>query len=679
MKLKRILLHNFSAFEGNHELDLSPSDNPSKNIVLIGGMNGSGKTSLLEAVKLCLYGERKSGLLSPQESPSAFINKRFNQNARDKREKRMFVELTFDKVPIPNFQEIKIRRSWFFDSVTGKYEDSSMTISLDGKELQLVGKEQWQDFIDEKIPPGISDFFFFDGEKIQQLADDDTDRESLRDSIRNLLGLKTLANLSSDLSTHIDNVRRSSDSVTDAELKKLEAEEADFVEKVRIGNDELEKIQDELLDLREVDERLEKEIRRLTGLGTDNRGVLEQEVAEAERQKRTANDEILRMAGEILPFAISGRICEDLRERLRAEDALRQWEASKVRVHPQLDKIVKRVFWDESINRPRPDISPPQKTFYAKLLTDEWESLFVPKPDDAADTVIHELSTRDERFVLSTLEKVSGEVVGRLKELLEMRERASRRWQDYNRELSNLPEDNSYIGQLVTDSREKQLRQQVLFEQKGRLQDEITRHEREIKSVNEKIEHLKGKLQESRKARHQVILAKKIRSIVGDYEKLLQLRKIAELEQHTTEMYRKLARKNDFVGEVKIDLSTFDVTIHDPRGNIKEKRRLSAGEKQIYAISLLWGLARSSDVDLPIIVDTPFARLDSEHRTNIAMHYFPFASEQVVILSTDEEIDHRYVQMLAGCIGMTYLIKHSDKDKRSVFEAGYFFHGSITL
>ena len=165
--------------------------------------------------------------------------------------------------------------------------------------------------------------------------------------------------------------------------------------------------------------------------------------------------------------------------------------------------------------------------------------------------------------------------------------------------------------------------------------------ERELKSVREKIENLKTKLAIAKKIQKQVALARKIRSAVQVYENKLQNRKLAELEDFTSQMYKRLARKQDFVGEVKIDLRTFDVAIHDTEGRVKEKRSLSAGEKQIYAIALLWGLAKSSDVELPIIIDTPFARLDSEHRTNIARHYFPFASEQVIILSTDEEIDQR--------------------------------------
>jgi DNA sulfur modification protein DndD len=672
MILKNVILHNYTAFEGTQEINLTPTENSEQNIILIGAMNGSGKTSLLEAVKLCLYGERTSGLVPQRESETSFINKKFNYNARVRHEKKMFIELVFDDVPLPDPHEIKIQRSWIFDSISGRYESSAMAIYKDGKELELVAREQWQDFINEKIPPGVSDFFFFDGEKIQQLADDSTDRESLKESIRNLLGLKTIGNLESDLSTHIDNIRRETDKVTDSQLRELEAEEARYDEKLRDNREELSEIQNQLDGLYEEEAQLEKEIRRLTGIGTNNRNKLEQDITDAENQKRRANEEILKLASDILPFAISGRICDDLSARILSEESLRQWEAAKTRVHPQLHKIVSRVFWDEDVIRIKPDISPIQKAYYSKLLTDEWEALFMPKPEDAADEAIHELSAKEERFVLSTLDKVSKEIIGNLKDLLTMRERASRRSQDANRELRNLPEDDSHIGQMVSDFKNKSELKRTLNEKTGKLADEISRYERELKSAQERIVNLKDKLRVAKKVQAQVDLARKIRLAVQDYEKQLQRRKLSELERFTTEMYQRLARKQDFVGEVKIDLRTFDVSIHDPHGQIKEKRSLSAGEKQIYAIALLWGLAKSSDVELPIIIDTPFARLDSEHRTNIAKHYFPFASEQVIILSTDEEIDYRYTELLRPFIGQTYLIKHSDSERRSIIEEGYF-------
>lgn len=674
MILKNAVLHNYTAFEGTQQINLTPTENSEQNIILIGAMNGSGKTSLLEAVKLCLYGERGSGLVPPRESEASFINKKFNYNARARHEKKMFIELTFDAVPIPDPHEIRIQRSWTFDSISGRYESTALTIYKDNKELELVAREQWQDFVKEIIPEGVSDFFFFDGEKIQQLADDSTDRESLKESIRNLLGLKIVGKLELDLSTHIDDIRRETDKVTDSQLRELETEEARYYEKIKSNREQLAEIQNQLYGLYDEEAQLEKEIRSYTGIGVSNRNQLEQEIAESENQKRKANEEILKLASDVLPFAIAGRVCDDLRARILSEESLRQWEAAKSRVHPQLHRIVSRVFWDEEVTRIKPDISPIQKAFYCKLLTDEWEALFMPKPEDAADEAIHELSAKDERFVLGTLDKVSKEIIGNLKDLLTMRERASRRAVDASRELRNLPEDDSHIGQMVADFKSKSELKRTLNEKTGKLEDEISRFERELKSVQERIVNLKDKLVGAKKTQNQVDLARNIRSAVQDYEKKLQIRKLSELERYTTDMYRRLARKQDFVGEVKIDLRTFDVSIHDPHGQVKEKRSLSAGEKQIYAIALLWGLAKSSDVELPIIIDTPFARLDSEHRTNIAKHYFPFASEQVIILSTDEEIDQKYFGLLKASIGRNYLIEYNNEQRNSIIKSGYFLN-----
>ncbi|HYX30524.1 MAG TPA: hypothetical protein VE863_18450 [Pyrinomonadaceae bacterium] len=235
-----------------------------------------------------------------------------------------------------------------------------------------------------------------------------------------------------------------------------------------------------------------------------------------------------------------------------------------------------------------------------------------------------------------------------------------------------MPEDESHISSLFDKRKRNEQSKQELNRDLGRLSDEYTRHERDLKTAQERMVHLKQRLKEAEESRNRVALARKVQATIEVYEKALQDRKLNELERLTTEMYKQLARKKDFVGEVKIDPAIFDITLHDPRGRVREKRSLSAGEKQIFAISLLWGLAQASNVELPIMIDTPFARLDSEHRTNIATQYFPRASEQVIVLSTDEEVDQKYVKLLRPFIKQTYLIDHDDAERRSTIKPGYF-------
>ena len=673
MLLTKIVLHNFAAFEGTQEFNLTPSDSPEQNIILIGAMNGSGKTSLLEAVKLCLYGERNSGLLGAREVPDKFIRERFNYKALNRHETEMWVELTLDEVELPGARHlVQVRRTWHFHPVHSSYERDDFTIIKDGKLLQIIDPEHWQDFINDNIPPGIAGFFFFDGEKIQELANDTNDRVVLRNSIRNLLGLSIYSRLTEDLINHTDNIRRDADKVTDDELKQLEDAEAKLQQLI---SDNLEKhleAQSTLQGLLQQDEKLEREARRMVGAGANVRDNLQKEIVESDAQKRAVNEEILRIAGEFLPFAIAGKICDDLRTQIESEEKLRQWEASKVQIYPQLERVVERVFYNHNAPESNLDISPSQRDFYASRLTDEWESIFISRPQDAANVVLHELSPKDERSILSTLDQVAAQSLGMLKDLLTRRERASRRFQDASRELRNLPEENAQLSDLFDTHRANDAEKQAINRQIGKLQDEHSKYERELKSIQNRIINIKNKLIAAKADRQRIELARKVQETLIRYEQELQKRKLTELELSTTEMYSRLARKNDFVGKVTINPTTFDVTLHDTSGHVREKRSLSAGEKQIYAISLLWGLARTSNIELPIIIDTPFARLDSEHRTRIAEHYFPRASKQVVVLSTDEEIDQHYTSLLKPYIGRTLIVEYIDAEQRASVREGYF-------
>ena len=101
--------------------------------------------------------------------------------------------------------------------------------------------------------------------------------------------------------------------------------------------------------------------------------------------------------------------------------------------------------------------------------------------------------------------------------------------------------------------------------------------------------------------------------------------------------------------------------------------RLSAGERQLLAIALLWGLARVSGRALPTVIDTPLGRLDSSHRANLIERYFPSASHQVILLSTDEEINRTYHRMLEPQIGRSYLLQYDDEERATTVVDGYFW------
>ena len=168
-------------------------------------------------------------------------------------------------------------------------------------------------------------------------------------------------------------------------------------------------------------------------------------------------------------------------------------------------------------------------------------------------------------------------------------------------------------------------------------------------------------------------LAARAAQALAEYEQKLLEHKLKQLRVEFVQRFNHLARKSDLIGDILIDPITFAATLIDKSGREIPKRALSAGEKQIYAIALLWALARTSGRPLPMIIDTPLARLDSDHRRKLVERYFPSASHQVILLSTDTEVDKRLTEQLRASISHTYRLDYDHANGRTIACQGYFY------
>jgi len=162
-------------------------------------------------------------------------------------------------------------------------------------------------------------------------------------------------------------------------------------------------------------------------------------------------------------------------------------------------------------------------------------------------------------------------------------------------------------------------------------------------------------------------------SLLNQFIIRLRENKIYLLQEKTFEMYRQLSSKSDLIKDLLIDPKTYEVALHDRHGSTIRKSSLSAGEKEIFAIALLWGLAQTSQLRLPIIIDTPLSRLDSSHRQHIVQYYFPNAGNQVVILSTDTEVDEAYYAQLEPYLSGAGRLHFDQRQELTTFQPGYFW------
>lgn len=160
--------------------------------------------------------------------------------------------------------------------------------------------------------------------------------------------------------------------------------------------------------------------------------------------------------------------------------------------------------------------------------------------------------------------------------------------------------------------------------------------------------------------------------IMQEFITRLQAQKVHQLESNIAKCFQHLAQKQAIITSITIDSVTLDITLRDYDGGILRKDQLSAGEKQMFAISILWGLALTSGYKLPVIIDTPMARLDSAHRTNFINRYLPNASSQVIVLSTDEEVYGQYLEDIKSYVNDSYTLIYDDAEKCSSIQPGYF-------
>ena len=210
-------------------------------------------------------------------------------------------------------------------------------------------------------------------------------------------------------------------------------------------------------------------------------------------------------------------------------------------------------------------------------------------------------------------------------------------------------------------------------EQLRLLEDEILALEKRIRDIELDVEKLYEKHHVSKEKADFIEECDAIANLLNQYTVRLRKNKVHLLQEKTFEMYRMLSSKTGLIKDILIDDKSYEIKMIDRNGHEIRKSSLAAGEKEVFALSLLWGLAQTSQLQLPILIDTPLSRLDSTHRDNIINHYFPNAGQQVIILSTDTEIDKDYYRKLQPYLSGAASLEFEPRQELTTVKQGYFW------
>ncbi|ELY1861861.1 DNA sulfur modification protein DndD [Serratia marcescens] len=659
MLIKQLVLHNFRVFNGTHTIDLAPrkrrhDDNP-RPIILFGGLNGAGKTSILSAIRLALYGRLAFGPATQQQEYIEHLSSLIHNGAHNiERPTEAAIELTFTYNKDGYESEFTVQRTW-----KNGHKDR-LYLQQDGKVLNELNDDQCQGFLNELIPHGIADLFFFDGEKIAELAEDESGT-ILRTAVRRLLGLDLISKLRNDLMIFVK--RQQSSQLADSQQQQL----ADLEVQIKQLDYQTEEILEKADFTKTRIDFLSKDIIRYEGLLNAQGGAFahtktqeKQKVETLLKDKERLEKALRQECDGSLPYALAPNTLSRLLQQIDNETQIKQARNFEKELSLFLAQLKNDIaFRSESTGR-----------IAAESIADNLKDYMASKPKG---DLLFDISEREAGMLQQSIEKDSKNAWQRFDLYRKQLTDVEQQLEQAAANIARAPEDEQLLD-IFEKLRDLDRQREALGQKYHSLLEDAKHTKQKQLDCVRQVQKIHDTVRNQHDFSSAYKNAQETIKLLDSYSEVLIQARVRTLSTNFELAYRKLARKEDLQLNSHINPETFDVELVDDKGSIINRKLLSAGEKQIYAIAILEALAKTSGRDLPVIIDTPLGRLDSKHRDKLINNYFPEASHQVVLLSTDTEVDERYfVDQLRDDISHAYEIVFNAHTKSSTLKPGYFW------
>jgi DNA sulfur modification protein DndD len=641
MIIEEVHVHNFGVYNGRHTLRLEPVSKK-RPLVIIGALNGSGKTTLLDAMQLALYGKLGNYSSRGDGAYDDFLRRAINHAAGE--HEGASVELVFRQAKDGVEQQYRAHRSWQVKD--GRIREI-FEVLRDGTADKMLS-EHWYEYVEELLPSRIAPLFFFDGEKVVELADVQQAPALLRVAVQSLLGLDIVRQLRVDLG--VLSRRKRAQIASDVDRLKLEADQRELedlearrdlaFQAQAAANGEVEQARVKLDDAKQ-------KFRDGGGELYEQRAVLDGQLGALDAEKRACEGRLREVAAGILPLMLVRVQIEQIAKADQQEKES-QSTLAVVSVLEERDRWIAKLAKKEGVSedtleRIREALSGDRNR---RKTAGGRDQLF--RLSDEGRRGLDGASS-------SHLSDEASLANSQVKEI----ERIFIRIDDVERKIAAIPDPES-VQHLTKAVAEAEARLSLALAK-------LDEARRQLGEVDSKIELLRRSLVRALETEverhHQGSDADRIMTFASKASDSLQLFEGAVIRHHIRRLetfvlgsLKTLLRKDLLISKVEIDPETFVITLTGGDGRAFSMERLSAGERQLLAVSLLWGLAQASGRPMPTIIDTPLGRLDSKHRTNLVDRYFPKASHQVILLSTDMEIDAEYYRKLKPAISHSYTL-----------------------
>lgn len=693
MKINNIILHNFGSYEGTTNFDTRPCDG--RNIVLIGGKNGAGKTTLFTAMRLCLYGYKSMGYKNPNSFYNRAVVKLVNNTAKITKPATAFVTMCVELNNGQGMDSFLLTRKWELNESLIE----TFSVLKNGADLSADEIADFEKYVVSLIPPELFNLYFFDGEKIADFFMDEGSNTRIKDAFLTLCGYDTFDIMRKNFKRIRAGIPTSAPALDEYIVAKDALASAKSL--YHDLTDRLKACVDAIADCEAALDAEEKEYHQKGGITEEEWNQKLYTLKEEEKKRETYNALLKKWANDVIPFIM-------LRKQILALKAQIENE----------NQALKYTYFCEVLN------SPAVQALVRDKLAEIDSAAFADFGTEKEP--ILNLSFEQNSLILAQINTI----LSFEQDKVEKCKKAIKRSLNLTAKIRKEIESSS-----ITSVQEYMKRRAQLFEEKSALLVQRVELEQQLVAQKEALtlaEQQLGKVQtrleeELKKASINDISARAI-VMLDKLQEILYRRQIDKVENCFRKEIRTLMRKTHFIDDIYIDdnfnthiYRTEKLSIEKIRKALKtnteeqllafwgakamqtlykkansnayndmckyfesvdikslslqieiDKASLSNGEKQIFIMALYYSLVSLCNHELPFVIDTPFARIDTEHRHNISKHFFSELKGQVFILSTNEEINSSHVQILKDKIAATYMLENSDNKRTVVVKNSYF-------
>jgi len=661
MKFKEININNFRQYYGNVFIDLAT--NAEKNIVLIGGRNGYGKTNLLLSIVWCLYGDKISQVddnfkreIQKEKNYSLFMKQSINWSAQKENKNNFSTELTISEIELPEIKSIstkieaiKIKRQ--FD-VLSMEEKLSITDEETNKELFDDEVDKINFINDYIIPLDAAKFVFFDAEKISEIANLSIKEEGsfLNDALGKILGLDTYEDLIEDLNDYANNLKKEGAS------KNIQEQIIDREQAIKIAKNEIEQFEEENAEKQKDIDELKKEIRTFQNLISqhskqgnstfDRQGIIDN--ISKLRSKENELEERFGELSEIIPLAMLTGKLEEINEHIEIQDRNEISTISLKENSLKIESFIERLF-----NKPPEPIdssmSLKDKMFYFEKAQTLGSELFAKENNLEDLDFEHDLNNSEKKLIEDAINLVNIQSKDLFETTIEEYNSVKIEVNKLNNTLNKIDADLEDELILEYSSKKENSERKIaeFHETIGVNKGTINKLQKDISRLNQEYQALLKKVEINQQNRLKINKSNEYLQVLKAFvheQKELKKDSLAKniLAEMQKLMHKLNTNNNNFITDVKVTIlaegNGMKITLYNSEDKEVKKEILSQGEKQLYISSLIKAILKESIQSLPIFIDTPLGRLDDEHIKNILLYFYPDLSEQVVILSTNNEI-----------------------------------------